>query len=214
MTTLRFLREILLGKTLARILFNKKLEELNVNLSGNVFDFGSGAGTGSYFRFMSKQHDIKINTVDIDPNSKATIKADLNKAFPKKVQNADAILAFNVIQYIESPYDFLAKCRRILKPGGKIYCNFYFMSPIQDHPADLYRFSDRAIELLIRENNFLSVQIYPYGGRFSNCISLFDNNIIKLIRLFVYPIILVLDFFDKESRTCPMGYICVLQGKK
>ena len=157
---------------------------------------------------------VRISTVDIDPNSKAEVITDLNKSFPFRSGLADIILAFNVVQYLENPKLFFYEGSRVLKSQGVMYCNFPFVSPIQDHPTDLYRYTPSSIKLLVKDSGFNVVGLIPYGGRFSGVVSLFDHNLSLVVKPFLYIGALLLDYFDRESKECPLGYLTILSNKK
>ena len=67
--------------------------------------------------------DYKEGYVNIDLSR--DIKADLyvndeNEIFKRGFKDVEEILIFKALPYIDNPVDFLCKCHKILKSGGKI----------------------------------------------------------------------------------------------
>ena len=97
---LNYLKEIMRGKDLYRILMNQ--ECANYELSGLVLDVGSGPfdtaqgkGGASYHRFFKKQPEVKIVPLDL----KTGIDLEKDK-LPYGDASVDMVLAFNVLEHI------------------------------------------------------------------------------------------------------------------
>lgn len=65
--------------------------------------------------------DIREGYINIDKYIKADKQVELNKIpYPFETNSVDEILALNVLEHLNNPYDILLEWHRICKPGAKI----------------------------------------------------------------------------------------------
>jgi SAM-dependent methyltransferase len=63
----------------------------------------------------------------------------------------DVVLFDMVLEHIEgSPQDAIDELRRVLKPGGILFCTTVLFYPIHAYPSDFWRFTPEALKLLCR----------------------------------------------------------------
>jgi len=87
----------------------------------NVLDMGSNG----FGEFKPTLHDFlntnivgSVKGLDLD---NADIIANLNdKLYPIDKEKFDTIVAGEVIEHLNSPFNFLRECKRILKPDGRL----------------------------------------------------------------------------------------------
>jgi len=97
-----------------------------------VLDIGAGNG---YFSAILKEHlehqgwnprEI-LEACDYSPDVYGVPdirckKVDLNRfPYPYEDDTFDCICAIEVVEHIENQFEFIRECRRILKPGGKLF---------------------------------------------------------------------------------------------
>lgn len=121
--------------------------DLGLALAGkNVMDLGCLYG-GRSVAWAEKYRLGHITGIDVNPayievanrfaRSRA-INADFCLAFgedlPFEAEAFDAILSFDVLEHVQSPRDTLAECRRVLRPGGRLFLVFpSYWQPIEHH---------------------------------------------------------------------------------
>jgi len=91
------------------------------NLTRNRVNLGSG-----------NDYLVGWINVDIDPNTKVDIVADLSKGFPFPSESIDEIKASDILEHFtkEDGIIFLEECFRILKSNGKIFIRTHDVSVI------------------------------------------------------------------------------------
>jgi len=93
-------KEIYRGKSLLRTLMNLELK--NHSISGKVLDVGGGVGP-SYYRFLTKEPNTKVVTLDLEGGTKIDLETD---RLPYNDSAIDNILLVNIMEHIYN-YDFL-----------------------------------------------------------------------------------------------------------
>jgi 2-polyprenyl-3-methyl-5-hydroxy-6-metoxy-1,4-benzoquinol methylase len=121
--------------------------DLGPELTGkHVMDLGCLYG-GRSVAWAEKYRLASITGIDVNPAyidvanrfaKSKSIHADFHLAFgeslPFESESFDAILSFDVLEHVQSPVATLAECRRVLKPGGRLYLVFpSYWQPIEHH---------------------------------------------------------------------------------
>ncbi len=99
--------------------------------------------------FFSKS---KIKTLDIDPNSKADIIADICDKNNKLITDSyfDFVLCTEVLEHTLNPLAAVEEIYRILKPGGKVFISTPFNFRIHGPLPDCWRFTEHGLRYLLR----------------------------------------------------------------
>lgn len=132
-----------------------------------------GCGTGRYLEQFSKDSvglEISAESVNFVKNKGLKVyKCDLDRGFPVKIGEFDAVFASHVIEHVRSPYFLLQEASRVLNKKGLVILGFPVESSIVrifgdkyfgDHPDHLYSFSIEGISKLLIQNGFKVEKIF------------------------------------------------------
>jgi glycosyltransferase involved in cell wall biosynthesis/LmbE family N-acetylglucosaminyl deacetylase len=88
----------------------------------------------------------------------SVLKADCQR-LPLPPSRAAAVVAWQVMEYVERPAEVVAEAFRVLEPGGVFVGSVSFLEPV--HGKTLYGISPLLMEQLLRAQGFKDVQIRP-----------------------------------------------------
>jgi 2-polyprenyl-3-methyl-5-hydroxy-6-metoxy-1,4-benzoquinol methylase len=96
------------------------LNILSNQKKGKLLDAGAGSGKLSK-RIKKLGYDVRA--CDVDPqnfhlNDIKIDRADLNSKFPYKNKTFDGVIAIELVEHLENPWNFIREAYRILRPGG------------------------------------------------------------------------------------------------
>lgn len=158
--------ESLRGKTLARILLNHALSEIEV--AGKILDLGSSKESASYNRFLQYQTPYEVTRTDFFKSGPGLIQLDLEKPFYLPDTSFDAVTCFNVLEHLYNYRNCIAESYRVLKPGGVFVGSTPFLVNYHADPHDYFRYTHEAIEKMFGEAGFATEKIISLGfGPFS-----------------------------------------------
>ncbi len=211
MSIIFYIKQVLSGKTLGRILFNKKIIQYSHYLSGRVLDLAGGAG--SYNSFLPV--DIQLVRTDIHSEENSCV-VDFNEPLPFLDNSFNAILLFHAIYIVKKPKILMEEINRILKPGGLAMVASPFMQNEMREPHDYRRFTSEGLERLFRESGFSNYEIIPYGERFAVVAHILHPFwYFSIIRLFIYTFAQAFDRLIpkrvRKNHPTPIGYFCIIR---
>jgi len=154
--------QTLKGKTINRMLMNASLRKFK--LSGKILDLGAGIVYSSYFDFFQKEPGYTVTTVDISPERKPDITADLEQLLPLGPDSYDTVLCFNLLEHIYGHQQLLSETCRVLKPGGSLVGYVPFLVKYHPDPHDYFRYTTQGLERLFKDAGFSASHI-EYIGR-------------------------------------------------
>jgi SAM-dependent methyltransferase len=110
-------------------------------------------GAAPYFKLM------KIETLDINPNSNATYIADICSNNSDKISDNffDIVVCTEVLEHTYNPFDAVKEIYRILKPSGLLLASCPFNFRIHGPLPDCWRFTEHGIRYML--NKFQDVKI-------------------------------------------------------
>ncbi len=111
---------------------------------------------------------------------------------PLPDEAADVVLNVNVLEHVADPVIVLSECRRVLRPGGRIFLVAPQSWLMHQAPQDYYRFTRYGLEHVLRKAGFEVVSIRPVGGAFWN---LGSRSLYLLSHFEPYPLALLLSPF-------------------
>ena len=112
-----------------------------------------GSGTSSY--------DDRVVCVDGYPYDNVHVVCDLS-ALPFANATVDGIISLAVLEHVPDPAAHVAEMRRVLRPGGRVYCFFPFMQGFHASPHDYSRMTINGLKHLFGE--FTDCKARAAGG--------------------------------------------------
>lgn len=84
--------------------------------------------------------------------------------FPFDDGSFDNLFHTEVLEHIYHAPQFLAECRRVLKPSGALFFTVPFQARYHYKPHDYFRYTPAALENMLSEAGFLQIEIRPRGS--------------------------------------------------
>lgn len=193
----------------------KELEPFLQYINGKVLNAGSG----------SRKIKIGAETInlDIDPENKPDVLADLNTVLPFTDNSFDTIVSVACLEHVPRPWYTIKELHRVLKPGGFAIIGIPFLQPFHAWPHDYTRFTSMGMESLLREGGLVVVVVRPaeqltFGYTLSWLLTEYfaaQPVLWKIVRFFWKPIFILMRrkiIFTAKSPHTESGYYGV--GKK
>ncbi len=201
------------GKTIGRALFNAQVKRHMRGLSGNTLDLASG-GSAGYLRYA--QRGLHVLRTDVHDGDGIDMVVDIDQRLPFHDGEFDHVLLFNALYAIKDPNRLLKEMRRVVRIGGSVLVASPFLSNEMPEPHDYRRLTSEGLRELFDEVGYLTIQIIPYGERFSVMANLLHPFLMfNIVRLPIYLLAYVLDAcIPEKTRTlhpAPIGYFCILK---
>ena len=88
--------------------------------------------------------------INVDVSSYNTVDLVADAAsLPMLNACADLAVLEAVLEHVPDPVKVVAECRRVLKPGGRLFIFVPFMQPGHQAPSDYYRWNSAGVEKLL-----------------------------------------------------------------
>jgi ubiquinone/menaquinone biosynthesis C-methylase UbiE len=84
--------------------------------------------------------------------------------FPFEDGSFDNLFHTEVLEHIYHASQFLAECRRVLKPSGTMFFTVVFQARYHYIPHDFFRYTPAALERILGEAGFRQIKIRPRGS--------------------------------------------------
>lgn len=120
-------------------IYNAEVEALiRRHADGLVLDCGAGK-RGRYY-----EHVVNFEIVDYD----TTDVVGVGTALPFQDATFDAVLSIAVLEHVRDPFRCAAEIVRVLKPGGTLFCNVPFLSPLHAYPHHYFNMTHQGLRAL------------------------------------------------------------------
>jgi SAM-dependent methyltransferase len=147
----RLLPLIRRGRTILRALMELRLDMTQVD--GLTVDLGSGGS--SNFELMRRSTDACVLKVDLWPEARPDLIANLESPLPLASASVDGVMLLNVLEHMYGYEQILCEIGRVLRPGGLLVMATPFLFPV--HTAwrgdlftdDYFRWTGSALRRLL-----------------------------------------------------------------
>lgn len=143
--------------------FGKFLKTFKWHDLGEVLPFGEGScldvgcGSGRH-RALIESRGYSWHGLDRRNKVAATIHGDAGN-LPLPDDGVAAVVAWQIMEYMEQPELVFAEAARVLEPGGVFCGSVSFLEPV--HGRTYFNLSPHILEKLLRRNGFADVEIKP-----------------------------------------------------
>lgn len=109
---------------------------------------------------------IKIETLDVDPNSRATYIADLcNCVNEVGIEKFQFIVCTEVLEHTRQPFDAVESIYKMLKPGGLVFISTPYNFRIHGPLPDCWRFTEHGLRELFKSFELIELTPLETEGR-------------------------------------------------
>jgi SAM-dependent methyltransferase len=205
-----FIQNVIRGKTIYRILFQKALYRNRKYISGRVLDLGAGINP-SYYGYLDKEGREFIRT---DYKNGADAVVDFEEPFPFENGSFDTVCIFHALYIAHDPHAVLKECNRVLKENGIFVLSMPFVANEMPEPHDFHRYTLEGLDVLMSETGFKTVLKERIGERGTAAAYILSPlYLIWPIKLIAYGAALFIDWVLpkklKSNYPFPIGYFYV-----
>ncbi len=164
------------------------------------------------YEVLLRPHLKILYAVDLPGNPKATnfIEPTTNRTSIQEA-SVDIVWSIMVLEHVSDPANYLAECKRILKPGGKLILCTHGHWMFHPDPIDHLRWTSQGLKAEVEKNGFTIVRFWGMMGLFSTSIQLLQDALLLHLPLTKYwckPFAFVMQCFvslatvlEKKSKT-------------
>lgn len=95
---------------------------------------------------------------DVAEGTDVDVVADAHDLAPFGDAEFDAVIACSVWEHLARPWLAAQAVARVLKPGGMAYISTHQTFPLHGYPADFFRFSTEALDVLFTDAGLTTVE--------------------------------------------------------
>lgn len=203
----------------------KHLNEFSKNIQNSQLTIVDiGAGNSYYKNVFTKTSNVYIS-MDMQ-NLPGLSVVGIVERLPFRSSAADVVLLIEVLEHVYGTHDAIKEINRIIKHNGYLFITVPFIHGYHD-TIDYFRFTETALQRLLRENGFDIIMTEKRGGIFA-CINaiifnipsiLFKNKISYIFFAFLTPLIGILFLLDymnldrDKSHTLGIDILAVKQKR-
>lgn len=141
-----------------------ELRSASAHLRGTLLDLG--CGSAPYKPLLLCPPFALTNYIGLDRpgrNSRADLTWDGDK-IPLENASVDAAICTEVLEHCPDPGRVLREIHRVLKPEGFLFITVPFLWPLHEVPYDWHRLTPFALDQLLRDAGFETINIQALGG--------------------------------------------------
>ncbi len=203
-------------------LLNENYAALIAHLTstGTLLDYGCGAMP---YRALLEPHLASYIGADLPGNADATATLDAAGRVDLPDASADFVLSSQVLEHVPDPVAYLAECRRLLRPGGKLFISTHGVWWHHPHPVDFWRWTGEGLRKILGEAGFTVTEFRGLMGLGATGAYLMQDGLYKKIPSLLRPpfyltmqtLAAVLDRFttDEQRQNNASVFLAVCQRK-
>lgn len=134
-------------------------------IKGDLLDLGCGMCP---IYILYKKYSSSIFCVDwsnsLHANPYTDLECDITEPIPLNSDSFDSVILSDVLEHVSKPEKLLVEIQRLLRQDGYLILNVPFLYWIHESPNDFYRYTEFALNLLLRNSNFEVEVLEPIGG--------------------------------------------------
>ena len=136
------------------------------------------------------------------------------KIMPFESSSFDSAMATEVLEHCPEPLVVLGEINRVLKPGSFFFFTVPFLWNLHEAPHDEYRYTPFALERLLKESGFASIEIQPSGGWHAAMAQMLGLwlirsnmplNLRRVLKVLLFPVYKLLLKHDTKPKTFKEG---------
>ena len=147
--------------------------DLNVPPDGRVLDYG--CADTPYRRFFPSTVDYVA--ADLPGNPLASVEIDPAGTVPLESESFDAVISTQVLEHVEDPDVYLAECRRVLRPGGRMLLSTHGFMVFHPDPVDYWRWTGSGLERAVTSAGFAVERFEGIMGLAASGLQLFQDGV-------------------------------------
>ena len=124
--------------------------ELRLEPTGRVLDFG--CAEQPYRHFF--QPSVEYVGADLPGNPAADVEIEPDGTVPIPDASFDAVLSTQVLEHVADPAVYLAECRRVLRPGGRLLLSTHGIMVYHPDPVDYWRWTSAGLRRQVEAAGF------------------------------------------------------------
>jgi SAM-dependent methyltransferase len=119
--------------------------------------------------------DARYVGADLHGNAAAQVHVDAAGRLPAELGNFDLVLSTQVLEHVEDPAAYVAECRRVLKPGGRLLLSTHGLWIYHRDPIDLWRWTSDGLKYLVQREGLEVEQVEGVMGLAAVAVQLFQD---------------------------------------
>lgn len=136
-----------------------------VRINGKILDVGGSKKSG-YHELIQGEHSFTVG--NINESYGIDVVFDAEEAWPFPDKTFDGVLLVNLLEHLYEYKKALLEAHRVLVSGGVVIGVVPFMFNVHGSPNDYFRYTRSALEQILKESGFETVQVQELGtGAFS-----------------------------------------------